>query len=144
MKHLRTRIRGDGTLSDAPIFFYPLDPETGKPFDGDTPEKPGVGIQLRHIPPPEHQDIVQASTRHRLDPETKAWTETIDHVAISNTVCQTAIVAWWGLDTEDGAPLLCSDEAKRLFVIPRWRSEIQWLALRTFVAVEVAAQAASF
>ena len=143
MKRLRARIRG-GTIIDDPIWYFPTDPETGKPFEGDAPDKPGVGIRLRYIPPTEYRRIIQESTRRTIDVDTKQWVELIDNALVADTVCKLAVEEWYGIEDANGDPLACRPDIVLLALDIQMRAEVQYRATRSLSVVEVAEHAASF
>jgi hypothetical protein len=127
---LRTRLRSDGTLSDEPIFFYPADPETGKPFEPGDDGRPSVGVRLRYIGVEELRGLAAQYTKRSVDPDTKGWVEVPNHAAFADAVCLAAIQDWWGFETADGQPVPCTNQTKLFVFDLSARREIQYLATR--------------
>jgi len=131
-RRLKARVNRDGTVSDDPIWYYPIDPETGKPFEGDG-DRPGVGIRLRHIPPAEYRQLVQTHTTRVVDPDTKALIERVDNAALADAACTLAIQEWYGIEAADGGPLPCLDGIKSAVLDIVSRAEVQYLATRALL-----------
>ena len=113
MKAMKLRtVTSDGTpCPGEPFPYYPIDPDTGRPYAGDDGTA-GVVIWIQPLTRTLESDLRKRFTKVEHVKGVGAH-ETVDAEALYAALVDAVIVRWDGVLAADGRPVPCVDEAKR-------------------------------